>query len=316
MSKAYPFNVKDLAHLLEEGLAYTDEPLEFIHDRYSKSAKSFDEALEFLKALKLVKLTGETLKVSNRILNLKYPATLEQVIKDALLRSHDFEDIHQLILKFQPRDELFTYSPSRSERFMESNIRNLLISLGIVKYERHSDTYVLEPHDYEVVFDLSGYTRKKLSLRALQAIKVQNEKIGSIAEEVVLNFERKRLGDYPNLIKKITHTALLDVTAGYDIESFEATSDNTSRYIEVKAVSPYDFGFEWSIGEVGAAKYLQGQYFLYLLPVIDGTPSINDVVIVQNPAEKLAGSKEWNMQVSGYSVSLKTSKSTMDLDLT
>src|ERR1700735_4293043 len=102
MSRAYPFNVKDLAHLLKEGLAYKDEPAEFVHDRYRKQASNFDEALDFLKALRLVKIKGDFLNVTDRIRKIEYPTTIEQVIKDALLRSHAFKDVHQLILKFQP----------------------------------------------------------------------------------------------------------------------------------------------------------------------------------------------------------------------
>lgn len=316
MSRSYAFNVKDLAHLLEESLAYNDEPIEFIRNRYEKYAKNFDEALEFLIALRLVKQKSDSIIVSRRLRKIEHPTTLEQVIKDALIRSHAFTDVHRLILKFQPENTGFVYSPSRSERFVESDIRNLLISLGIIRYQRDADVYILDSHDYEVVFGLTNSAHKKLSLKALQAIQARNEKIGEKAEEIVIGFERERLVEHPDLAKMVTHTAQLDVTAGYDIESFEASTDIAKRFIEVKAVSPYDFGFEWSIGEVRAAKYLQKQYFLYLLPVIDGTPSIKDAVVIQNPAEKLVDNKEWSMQVSGYSVNLNSTKIAMDLDLT
>ncbi|MDB5163982.1 MAG: hypothetical protein JWS12_600 [Candidatus Saccharibacteria bacterium] len=315
MSRSYPFNVRDLAHLLEESFAYKDEPVEFIRNRYEKYAKNFDEALEFLVALKLVRQKDNSVIVSRRLRKIEHPTTLEQVIKDALIRSHTFTDVHQLILKFQPEGIGFVYSPSRSERFAESHIRNLLISLGIVRYERDADVYILDSHDYEVVFSLAGSSHKKLSLKALHAIQTRNEKIGGMAEEIVLGFEKERLIDHPDLANRIAYTAELDVTAGYDIESFEASTDITKRFIEVKAVSPYDFGFEWSIGEVRAAKYLQKQYFLYLLPVINGIPSIKDAVVIQNPAEKLADRKKWDMRVSGYSVSLNSSKIAMYLDL-
>lgn len=315
MSKSYPFSVKDLAHLLEESLAYSNEPTEFIRGRYEKTSKNFDEALGFLLALKLMKRKDDSLIVSHRLRKIGYPRTLEQVIKDALLRSQVFKDVRELILKFQPESSGFVYAPTRSERFTESHVRNLLISLGIVRYDESADVYIVSAQDYEVVFEQTGSSHKRLSLKALQAIQAKNERIGGRAEEIVIKFEKERLSSYPDLVKRITHTAEIDVTAGYDIESFEAGNEVTKRFIEVKAVSPYDFGFQWSIGEVRAAKYLQGQYFLYLLPVINGEPSIEDALVVQDPATKFAGSKEWNMDISGYSVSLKASKIALDLDL-
>jgi len=316
MSKVYPFSLKDVARLLTESTAYKDEPIEFIHSRYEKYAKNFDEALEFLISLKLIRRKDGSLIAAQRLLKIEYPTTLEQIIKDALLRSSNFKDVHQLILKFQAGDAKFEYAPSRSERFVESDIRNLLISLGIIKYDRDRDIYLLEPNDYEEALNLYPDNHRKLSLRALQAIQAQKEAIGRKAEEIVLKYEKERLESNPELVAGITHVAEIDVAAGYDIESFDRTDNDTKRLIEVKAVSPFDFGFEWSINETRVAERTQNRYFLYLLPVINGLPNITDAVIIQDPFNKVMTGTEWKVDTAGYSVSLKSAKNAMDLDHT
>ena len=59
-----------------------------------------------------------------------------------------------------------------------------------------------------------------------------------------------------NLAGEVTHVALTNVAAGYDIRSVTADqgSGRVPRYIEVMAVSPNTFTFYWSQREVDVAQ--------------------------------------------------------------
>ena len=81
--------------------------------------------------------------------------------------------------------------------------------------------------------------------------------MGLSAELQVIKYEKKRLRSQPDLAKKIKHVAPEDVSAGYDILSWEIKHDKGTaipRYIEVKAVSAVDSKFYWSQNEVEKAK--------------------------------------------------------------
>jgi len=106
-------------------------------------------------------------------------------------------------------------------------------------------------------------------------IQQKKEEIGRAAELRIIEYERERLCQLPDLAKNIVHTADRDVTAGYDIKSFETRSNedgnSISRFIEVKAVSLLDYRFYWTRNEIEKSKYYQDKYFLYLLPIAKKT---------------------------------------------
>ena len=76
------------------------------------------------------------------------------------------------------------------------------------------------------------------------------------------------MSQLPDLVKKIEHTALRDVSAGYDIKSFDGKlgedENPIQRYIEVKAVSSQDYGFNWTRNEIEKSEYYNQDYYLYL----------------------------------------------------
>ncbi|MBD5484393.1 MAG: DUF3883 domain-containing protein, partial [Lachnospiraceae bacterium] len=74
-----------------------------------------------------------------------------------------------------------------------------------------------------------------------------NAIVGAMAEEFVLNYEHQRITNL-ELASKIRIISDVDVTAGYDIISFDSNqSTRYDRYIEVKATSKN--GFFWSVNE-------------------------------------------------------------------
>lgn len=76
---------------------------------------------------------------------------------------------------------------------------------------------------------------------------------GERAEQFVLSYEAKRLEGHPTL-SKIKQISVIDVTAGYDILSYNGVdSEKLDRFIEVKSYlgSPH---FYWSQNEIEKAR--------------------------------------------------------------
>ena len=87
---------------------------------------------------------------------------------------------------------------------------------------------------------------------------------GLAAEAFALSFEHRRLHGHP-LLDQVRWVADEDVSAGYDILSFDDLRSLTlDRHIEVKGHSG-DRTFHWSTGEVEAAQKKRQKYWLYLV---------------------------------------------------
>lgn len=87
---------------------------------------------------------------------------------------------------------------------------------------------------------------------------------GSLAEEFVLEFERRRLTGhaFQNLVQRISTQS---VSAGYDIESYDGLSSFLhDRFIEVKSFCGVEH-FYLSEGELEAARALGDRYHIYLV---------------------------------------------------
>lgn len=132
---------------------------------------------------------------------------------------------------------------------------------------------------------------------------------GAMAEEFVLEYERRRLLKHPQP-KLICRISLEDVTAGYDIISFESErSLLPDRFIEVKSFKQKEHFF-LSAGEMAAAEKLRDSYYLYIvdaekLEVVGYTPRI-----IGNPHLEIFGPvSDWTIRPAGWEVFPKTKSS-------
>lgn len=74
---------------------------------------------------------------------------------------------------------------------------------------------------------------------------IKNTKIGMDGENLVFNYEKKRLKDlgYSELSNRVEHVSLYDDSLGYDIKSFEVTNNQiTEIFIEVKSTTSEGIG--------------------------------------------------------------------------
>ena len=210
--------------------------------------------------------------------------------------------------------EKFHYSNGK-KWFPKWDVVNLFENVQIlpILYQ----TGFLQKNDLSVIvnpeFDklISKKVKKKITLEQLEKNLEHQKKIGDIAEEIVLNFEKNRLKnlgfeDESNKTRKIS----IDfANAGYDIESFNGkTSDGLpNRFIEVKGTTKKELDFHWSINEINTAKNLGSNYWIYHVSEIDvqNKISINEPKMINNPYDNIFSNDLFEKNIENYHIKEK-----------
>ncbi|MDA9235940.1 DUF3883 domain-containing protein, partial [bacterium] len=205
--------------------------------------------------------------------------------------------------------EKFHYSNGK-KWFPKWDVVNLFENVQIlpILYQ----TGFLQKNDLSVIvnpeFDklISKKIKKKITLNQLEKNLEHQKKIGDIAEEIVLNFEKNRLKNlgFENESNKTRRISIDFANAGYDIESFNGkTKDGVpDRFIEVKGTTKKEFSFYWSINEINTAKELSSNYWIYHVSEIDvqNKTSSNDPKMINNPYENIFSNDLFQKNIESY----------------
>ncbi|MFC1771357.1 DUF3883 domain-containing protein [Candidatus Margulisiibacteriota bacterium] len=296
--------------LLEIIFLSKEHDYHFIKNNYISFYQNFEATLSFLEKLSLIRINSgkiiiEKNKKKNNITNIENLLKGDNFVSYLLERllsqdNYFFNEVKAFMNNFCFLDEVKNYKPTTYVRLKESGIRNFLMELGLIIYDNKEDCYRIKNDQSKYLkkwFDIS-----KISQKELTNILIKKNLLGEKAEKLVLEYEKKRLKKYPELIKNINYIAKTNISAGYDIKSFEASKNRKIRYIEVKAVSIKDYMFQWSMNEIEVANFLGEQYYLYLLPVIGKDKfDINKLEIILNPYKKVfKATSTWEKREAGY----------------
>ncbi len=177
-------------------------------------------------------------------------------------------------------------------------IRNFLTMAGALDKEVNGEICVAGEYESDWTEQLRN-RRKKFTLEQLLKQQEEQSKRGLEAEEFVLGIERRRL---PEMARKIKRISDFDVSAGYDIVSFERDgTEHYDRFIEVKCYigSPH---FYWSENESDVAKIKAEKYILCLVDYTRiGEPGYQPTYI-RNPYETIFEGDEWLVNAASYRV--------------
>jgi len=279
--------------------------LETVARWYNSESINFKNTLALLEDIGVVKIKRD--KVIPMV-------ALKQVIKldsesvrhffvNVLFRneSHLVKYFGNFFDSFEPSGDSYKVVPTTEERLKYSGIRNFLIGLGALQFEPTTNSYL-------VIRELATYLSQKNKFFAYDKFekKIKSEKeLGLAAEILVYNLEKSKFKNRESIQKNIRHVSLENVAAGYDIQSYEIIKDNkiVPKYIEVKAVSQDDWKFYWSKNEINKSKSFKESYYLYLVPVKNG--SILDIAKlrqIKNPYRKVFfNKKEWTQEIETIS---------------
>lgn len=177
-------------------------------------------------------------------------------------------------------------------------IRNFLTVAGALEKETNGEISISESYESDFSSQLR-YRKEKFTVEQLMKQQAEQSKRGLEAEEFVLKIERARLPQKAYKIKRISD---FDVSAGYDIVSFEEfNSIIYDRFIEVKCYigKPH---FYWSENETDVAR-IKGEK--YVLCLVDYTrinePGYEPEYIV-NPYEEIFQDDTWLVSTATYKV--------------
>lgn len=290
---------------------------DFIEKQYLRNASNFDQTVEFLHELNLIEISGDQIIIKPAykefLRSLRESQKPKEVVKKFVIncfvisKTPFSEYLNEFLSKFCLTNQQYEFTPGIFERLRYSGLRNFLIDLGIIYLDSDEKKYIAVG-DYSSVFAELKKTHR-LSPGRFQKIRRENEGIGKAAELKIIEYEKKRLLEFPYLAKQIEHIAKYDVNAGYDIKSYEVPAQKDcgiSRYIEVKAVSIIDYQFYWSRNEIEKSEVLRKSYYLYLLPVKDKNNfDIDNLKIINDPYVNVLNSKgKWIKTIESLGFSL------------
>jgi len=180
--------------------------------------------------------------------------------------------------------------PRHNIKYRYACYRNLLLSLGILD-KREDGNFYIEYFLAEIITK-ENYDKAKISDASLMKLLEQQRLQGEIGENYVIDFEINRLA-LRNDKSKIKRISILDVSAGYDIISYNENSSTTlDRFIEVKTYkgSPH---FHWSSNEIQTAKLRSNHYYLYLVDFNKISIPTYKPIIICDPISYFENNVEW-----------------------
>ena len=271
-----------------------------IEKRYLDHEREFQGTLDLLQTLGFLRREGGFIRKGTKF---NYGLTMarrsNEVFNRSLVeyliasRSIYGDEIRELFKGFTIENGKPQMPPLTTTDFRYA-ARNTLIAAKIL-HVNHTTGICEIPIDSYLLYFLAtkgiGQSPSELEKR------LSNEKeIGREAELKVLRYEREEVG--PEFANHVIHIADYNTSAGFDIASIRARDGIVSenRFIEVKAVSSIDYAFHLSANELKTAREQGNRYFLYLLPVRNGAPNLDELIIFQDPARTLIGNaEEWEI---------------------
>jgi len=199
-----------------------------------------------------------------------------------------------------------------TKKKMNQNVIELLKELDLISFQKTK---------YEISSKISDKVKKPnakpLSEKQLYDILKKQQEVGARAEQLTIESETKRLknmGVEEIILKRISRKSKSDVSAGYDIDSFEGSKIGIKhdRFIEVKGTTSGYPVFYWSENERDAAQKLGEKYFIYVWTNIGkANEKLSSIIknphheIVEKKYEKIQTITTWQIDWYGDEDSLK-----------
>lgn len=135
------------------------------------------------------------------------------------------------------------------------------------------------------------------------------KKVGEIGEELVFDYEVKRLRDSGHIdeSKNVQRISQMFANAGFDIKSFNHRAKDLNdhdKFIEVKASTNTEIDFHWSENEIKTAEELGEKYWLYFIGGIDIQTRTSSQIplIIQDPFQNILKNPIYTTQPESYHV--------------
>ena len=256
----------------------------------SLHASDFDEVYEFGLNLNLYIEQGNRVKLTPKgssVVDMKHSGidlTPEQ--KKYIVDNCIFENIKlQNITRFL---KSFSQDKCSWSRMFEDEI-SILSQFGVIK--KIGSFWVIESDYLDYVEQIKEGVPKPMTQKQLEAILAEQKRIGDLAEEFTVEYEKKRLRKKKlnSESKKVQKISTKYVNKGYDIESFSKKGKEANLFIEVKGRKWDLTSFIISINEIKTAKRLGEKYAIYFWNNVGSkNPPKEPLKIINDPFRKLS----------------------------
>ena len=280
---------------------------ELLERRFGERARGFEETLKFMEGMRALVESGRDVRRANGLDSMQEAlregerAFVEHMAKVAVRSTTRYgKEMRGVLNAFKLKEgQSWLVSEELGGEYYAA--RNMLLEAGAIQLDHDSGTYTIDNWFYSE-FIRARYTHGTTPNELRDVIEDQAE-IGLAAELKVFEYERAIVGEQD--AAKVVHIALENTNAGFDIVSIrreQETKQIRLRMIEVKAVSLRDWAFTLTMNEVRMATESEDTYFLYLIPVIEGNPTVARMEIVQNPVRELLCKNEWAIEDGDWNV--------------
>ena len=271
---------------------------------------NYDEIEKFSLKLNLIIKNNDEIKITKfgndflEIFKIDIELAKKKIIQQCLEIKNIGQNIENAIVQFHYNNSKRWYPKwDVVNLFEDTQILPILYETGFLGKK---DLEVIVNPEFEKLISLK--TKKKIPLEQLEKNLEQQKKIGGIAEDIALNFEKNRLKNlgFEEESNKIRQISIDFSNAGYDIESFNGKTKNgmPDRFIEVKGTTQKEFNFYWSSNEIKTAKKIGENYWIYYISEIDiqNKTSPNEPKIFSDPFESIFSNSKYHKQVENYHI--------------
>lgn len=275
--------------------------------RFRERARGFEEVLKFLESMNSMRDNGKTIQRRSKLSEMqKMLEKGQQIFKEQLVRrvlrsSTSYgKDMRKVLSEFRIRSGRPYLNPQTLSLYNDT-ARDLLLEAGIIELDHETETYTIN-EDFDSEFIKARYSHGTSPEELHRRIQ-KNMEIGLAAEVKVVEYEQKMVGTIDST--KVIHIALHNTDAGFDIASMRRENEIDRiqmRMIEVKAVSPIDWRFVFTKNERRVAIENKDTYFLYLVPVMEGKPTVEKMKIIQNPMKELVDPNKWTFEEGDWDI--------------
>ena len=266
---------------------------ELVKIEYLKNNQYLQESLNFLLELKLLEINGNSITPNRE--------AISNFDKELFLKLSDNPEYGQFLKEYLANfillNEKYFFKPDSIYNNLTSDLRNFLISAKKINYQNNVYSVV----DLEI---LNLINEKEFSPEQLEKVLKNKKKIGEKAEKYIFKKESEKIKSIDSNLK-VDHVALRDVSAGFDIQSYEKKKEKINKiYIEVKAVSKSNYKFYLSMQEKQTAIKFKDKYYIYLLPVDLSNPekfNFEKLLKINNINNSIFKNKvDWKVENDGF----------------
>ena len=255
-------SISYIAHWLSTGTDTIDDMVKCVQGQPNIKISEVKPILGLFEIMSLIKFDGTTIKCSD---TLAANACNDKKFLDWFTTEYvDFVISHNFIsldgISYSIAKNKYVLSPTAINPRKYACYRNLLIDLGIIEYCPDGGYLINRLLDHAIL----KVRDKKISEEELLDNLERQKEQGKEGEEFALAYERSRITNTA-LQCKIERISIIDVSAGFDIVSFNDNDSKTfDRFIEVKTYvgKPH---FYWSKNEIEKARLMGDAYFIYLI---------------------------------------------------